>query len=584
MKFFPIYEGGALVSARHSLAGVALRSAGRRGFEAKAALAALESSFAYGRLPLVHAVLRLPLWLKDRAWGAFKRSRSGAAPVALAPSSSDSGVEFEPRWIGQALVDVLARRDGAGLDAAASPRCGASITCCWKRPRAACPACARCSRTCPTASCPWQFPLLADDPEPLFARAARGRRAGGALRRAPCGRASMRKPVPTAQRLSRQVLALPCHQELRDDELAWMAGAAAQGAAHELDPGTRPRSFATTPAQWSALHARRPGLAAAGGRLRRSRCWREFGAGAELLACCARRRRRDGAGDAARPDALADLPAGAGADRPVAAGRRRRPAPRCAASLARALPGFALVLGVTQCDPELAAAPAGRRPCRRRSTTSRPRASRWRAAFDDYWQGRGKNLRGNLKKQRARLEREGVALRLEVSALARCGGRRRGRLRPAGKRRLEGRRRHRGRMPTTPRAASTAACSKAFCARGAGSIYRYWFGDQLVATDLCVEGGGCIVVLKTTYDESVPATLSPTLLMREEACRQLFDEGRFARIEFYGKVMEWHLRWTDEVRTLYHLNTYRWPALRTPARASCRRAPRQHINRSKQCI
>jgi hypothetical protein len=49
--------------------------------------------------------------------------------------------------------------------------------------------------------------------------------------------------------------------------------------------------------------------------------------------------------------------------------------------------------------------------------------------------------------------------------------------------------------------------------------------------------------------------------MREEACRGLFGEGRFARIEFYGRVMEWHTRWTDQVRTLYHLNHYRWPLL-----------------------
>ena len=79
--------------------------------------------------------------------------------------------------------------------------------------------------------------------------------------------------------------------------------------------------------------------------------------------------------------------------------------------------------------------------------------------------------------------------------------------------------------------------------------------------DLCIEDGEQIIVLKTTYDESVQGNLSPTLLMREEACRQLFDEGSFERLEFYGKVMEWHTRWTDEVRTLYHVNYYRWPVL-----------------------
>lgn len=44
MKFFPVYEGGCLVSARHRLDAVKLRPSGP-GFEAKAALATLENSF-----------------------------------------------------------------------------------------------------------------------------------------------------------------------------------------------------------------------------------------------------------------------------------------------------------------------------------------------------------------------------------------------------------------------------------------------------------------------------------------------------------------------------------------------------------
>jgi hypothetical protein len=47
-------------------------------------------------------------------------------------------------------------------------------------------------------------------------------------------------------------------------------------------------------------------------------------------------------------------------------------------------------------------------------------------------------------------------------------------------------------------------------------------------------------------------------LLRQDAYRQLFDEGRIRRIEFYGRVMEWTKRWTDCRRTLYHVNAYRW--------------------------
>ena len=93
------------------------------------------------------------------------------------------------------------------------------------------------------------------------------------------------------------------------------------------------------------------------------------------------------------------------------------------------------------------------------------------------------------------------------------------------------------------------AVFETYCRMGKGRIFRYLFGDQVVAMDLCIESGGALVVLKTTYDETVKV-VSPATLMRHEIMSKLFDEGRIARIEFYGKAMEWHLRWTGNVRML----------------------------------
>jgi len=230
------------------------------------------------------------------------------------------------------------------------------------------------------------------------------------------------------------------------------------------------------------------------------------------------------------------------------------------AALVRALPGFALVLGLTQCDPELYFRPPDG-GCVQTLDYIRTARVSIDGDFAQYWEARGKNLRSNLKKQRARLEREGIVPRLEVlrapesvaAAVADYGN-----MESSGWKAGGGTAVH----ADNAQGRFYRDMLQAFCARGAGSIYRYWFGEQLVASDLCIEGPDCIVVLKTAYDESVDKALSPTLLMREEATRQLFAERRLRRIEFYGKLMEWHLRWTDEVRTLYHLNTYRWPALR----------------------
>jgi CelD/BcsL family acetyltransferase involved in cellulose biosynthesis len=285
----------------------------------------------------------------------------------------------------------------------------------------------------------------------------------------------------------------------------------------------------------------------------------QFGTGRELLACC-----EDG-GEVLAMAILAphglgrwstfqppQAPLGLWLQRPGLAPAALLP------ELLRRLPGCALLLGLTQCDPLLAARADG---ARERSfdyiDTARISVDR---DFDAYGTQRGKNLRGNLKKQRARLAAEGVPTRLQetrdaadvAAAVADYA-----RLESAGWKARDGTavsldnaqgRFYRGML-------------EAFCRRGAGRIYRYWLGERLAAMDLCIEEGDAVVVLKTAYDESLPSNLSPALLMREEACRALFAEGRFARIEFYGKVMEWHTRWTDEVRTLYHVNHYRWPAL-----------------------
>ncbi|UVW28885.1 GNAT family N-acetyltransferase [Massilia sp. H6] len=244
-----------------------------------------------------------------------------------------------------------------------------------------------------------------------------------------------------------------------------------------------------------------------------------------------------------------------------------------AAALVRALPGLNLVTAITQCDPELVPRPADGGCVQTLNYIQTARIT-IEGSFDAYWSTRGKNLRGNLKKQRARLERDGIALRLEVIRDAESVGAAvadYGNLESTGWKAGGGTAVH----ADNAQGRFYKDMLEAFCRRGAGSIYRYWIGGQLAATDLCIEGADCIVVLKTTYDERVAGSLSPTLLMREEETRELFDQGRFKRIEFYGKVMEWHLRWTDEVRTLYHLNIYRWPALRGWHRKLQARAARQ---------
>lgn len=222
------------------------------------------------------------------------------------------------------------------------------------------------------------------------------------------------------------------------------------------------------------------------------------------------------------------------------------------------LPGLALSLGLTQLDPTLLPRPA-EGPAQRSldyvPTAHVPVAG----PFDAYWEARGKNLRQNTRKQRNKLAAEGTATTLEcltrpedmAQALADYGV-----LESAGWKAGTGT----AVAPDNEQGRFYLAMLQAFAAQGRARVYRYRFADKVVAMDLCIDDGQVIVILKTSYDESY-RSVSPSVLMRQDEFAELFTEARFARIEFYGKVMEWHTRWTDLQRTLYHLTLFRWPLI-----------------------
>jgi hypothetical protein len=226
--------------------------------------------------------------------------------------------------------------------------------------------------------------------------------------------------------------------------------------------------------------------------------------------------------------------------------------------LQRTLPRCVL-LGIRQIDPAQFERPAD---AARLSTLDYIQTARIAIdrSFDDYWKARGKNLRHNMKRQRTRLESEGIATRLEVvgdsdridenvldyAKLENAGWKAEGGTAIA---------------PGNPQHQFYSSMLKRFSARGQTRIYRYFYNDRLVATDLCLLADGVLIVLKTTYAESEKKS-SPALLMREEAFAKLFAEDGAKSIEFYGKVMDWHTRWSDDFRTLYHVNCYRFGWMR----------------------
>jgi CelD/BcsL family acetyltransferase involved in cellulose biosynthesis len=229
-------------------------------------------------------------------------------------------------------------------------------------------------------------------------------------------------------------------------------------------------------------------------------------------------------------------------------------------ALGRALPGVVLGVALTQQDPAITPRP-GISPTLGTLDYVDTACVRISGTFDEYWALRGKNLRQNVKKQVAKLIQDGVVSKLELveepaevaEAIVQYGA-----LESAGWKAGYGT----AISPENAQGRFYRSVFERLCGAGSGRIYRFSLDGRIVAMDLCLVGGGALVILKTTYDEAMKS-ISPAFLMRHSYLPAVFADKRFNRIEFYGKVMEWHLRWTDEVRTLFHVNRYRWGWVKT---------------------
>ena len=245
--------------------------------------------------------------------------------------------------------------------------------------------------------------------------------------------------------------------------------------------------------------------------------------------------------------------------------------------LIRQIPGYALALSVLQQDPdysELARL--------NESETIEPveyvRTARLKLSgpFEDYWRTRPIGLANNLAKQRRRLQRQGIKVEMIVSKslneMAEC-------LVEHGVLESKG---WKGRLgtavaPHNEQGLFYREVLEAFCPEGEAVVYRLKFNGETVASNLCLERDGMMVSLKIAYDEDFKR-FAPGFLLKEEMLKTLFSEGRIRILESYGGVRKgWTTKWFTELRTMYHVNFYRYGWVRT-----CRRLLKAVSSRPKR--
>jgi hypothetical protein len=228
-------------------------------------------------------------------------------------------------------------------------------------------------------------------------------------------------------------------------------------------------------------------------------------------------------------------------------------------SLLRGPLGFCIALSITQVDPLI----ARRGPCSPDGLSIDYIETGWieiEGSFSDYWDARGKNLRQNMRKQRAKLLLENAELRLKVL-------RQPNEMAPAvvqfAKLESQGWKAKIGTAihPNTPQGRFYQALLEQASLSGEAVVYQYLMGDAVVAMNLCLLRHGTLVVLKTSYDESIKS-YSPAFLLREAELQLFFKERQIKRVEYFGRLMDWHTKFTTQKRTLHHLTIYRWPLLK----------------------
>jgi hypothetical protein len=227
--------------------------------------------------------------------------------------------------------------------------------------------------------------------------------------------------------------------------------------------------------------------------------------------------------------------------------------------LLNALPGYPLQLGVLAQDPDYPLVAPSTSDGRGIQVVDYIPIARvpLGGTFEEYWQNRSANLKHNLSRQRRRLAEQGSTLELATYRAAENIGmcmREYGRLEGQG---------WKGQAGTAVAEDNAQGrfyreVLETFCAKGEGVVFLLRLDGKVIASDLCLARNGMLVVLKTAYDQTVER-LSPALLMRQEIIQQLYAEKQVQVVEFYGPVMDWHTKWTDQIRMMYHLNCFRGP-------------------------
>lgn len=213
IKFFPIYDGGCLVSSSRDLSAIKQVKAGV-GFQARAAFNPLEKAVRYGRLQPLNPLFRFGFASLNAIWKVIKsigQSDSGGAP----PDAVNGGYGFDPRWVNVGMSGVshiLMNQISTERIIQRRRENFAKLAESFKE----IPGCKVLFDAVDQSVVPYVFPLVIEDHKRVFYELK--------MQGVPIYRWEELRGggCEVSSRYSKKLLQFPCHQELTKSEVDWM--------------------------------------------------------------------------------------------------------------------------------------------------------------------------------------------------------------------------------------------------------------------------------------------------------------------------------------------------------------------------
>lgn len=180
-------------------------------------------------------------------------------------------------------------------------------------------------------------------------------------------------------------------------------------------------------------------------------------------------------------------------------------------------------------------------------------------SFDEYWAGRPKKLRSNLKRYMKRAESSGLQTTFiehsapedVAAAFARYA-----RIESSGWKGAQGT----AIAIDNDQGKFYSDVLNRFAATGQARIFELVMDGKVASSRIGIQDGTIVVFLKTTYDEEFK-NLSPGRLLLYKTIERTLADPTVSSLEFYTNASADQAQWASETRPVRHLTFYRWRGL-----------------------